>query len=168
MLIDRFEIRPIDPAAEWQTAAGVEAACFPPHEACKPDKMKARAEAAPDFFLVAIDRKTGTMAGILNGLGTDEAVFRDDFFLDASLHDPKGSRVFLLGLAVLPAYRGQGLARALMEAYAAAEKARGGSKLVLTCLDQKVPMYEHMGFCDLGMSASSWGGEAWHEMERTL
>ena len=81
MLTDRFEIRPIDPAAEWQTAAGVEAACFPPHEACKPDKMKARAEAAPDFFLVAIDRKTGTMASILNGLGTDEAVFRDDFFL---------------------------------------------------------------------------------------
>ena len=36
--------------------------------------------------------------------------------------------------------------------------------LVLTCLEEKVGMYEKMGFKDQGMSQSSWGGESWHEM----
>jgi hypothetical protein len=40
--------------------------------------------------------------------------------------------------------------------------------LVLTCLDEKVEMYRKMGFVDLGISGSTWGGEAWHEMTRTI
>ena len=34
----------------------------------------------------------------------------------------------------------------------------------LTCLDEKVEMYKRLGFVDLGMSDSVWGGEEWHEM----
>ena len=35
----------------------------------------------------------------------------------------------------------------------------------LTCRDEKVKMYERMGYKDLGISASVWGGEKWHDME---
>ena len=38
----------------------------------------------------------------------------------------------------------------------------------LTCLPEKIPMYEKMGYTDYGVSESSWGGELWHEMRVTL
>ena len=40
--------------------------------------------------------------------------------------------------------------------------------MVLTCLDEKVKMYEKMGYKDLGISGSVWGGEKWHDMEYLL
>lgn len=44
-------------------------------------------------------------------------------------------------------------------------RGRDGNGWVLTCLDEKVKMYERMGYKDLGISASVWGGEKWHDME---
>ena len=70
----------------------------------------------------------------------------------------------LLGLDVLPEYRGQGLARAIMFQYLRRERERGREAAILTCLDSKVKMYEKMGFEDRGIAQSSWGGEQWHEM----
>ena len=40
--------------------------------------------------------------------------------------------------------------------------------MVLTAHKEKVGMYEKMGFTDLGISDSVWGGGVWHEMERRL
>ena len=54
------------------------------------------------------------MAGFLNGLATDDEILKDEFFTDASLHNPEGKNVMLLGLDVLPEYRSQGLARELV------------------------------------------------------
>ena len=34
--------------------------------------------------------------------------------------------------------------------------------------EEKVEMYRKMGFKDLGISASVWGGEEWHDMSYTL
>ena len=112
----------------------------------------ARAKAAPELFLVAIDKETGRMAGFLNGIATNEAKFRDEFFTDASLHDPAGKNVMLLGLDVLPEYRGQGLARELVLHYCEREKGRSRARLILTCHAEKIPMYEKFGFRDLGLS----------------
>lgn len=74
----------------------------------------------------------------------------------------------LTGLAVLPDYRGQGLARELVERYAQRERQKGRKRLILTCLEEKVEMYRKFGFQDLGLSGSVWGGEEWHEMVREL
>ena len=67
--------------------------------------MIERIAAAPELFLVAIDKETGKIAGFLNGIATDEYYFRDEFFTDASLHNPGGRNIMLLGLDVLPEYR---------------------------------------------------------------
>ncbi len=147
---------------ETEQAIAIEAICFPPNEACKREHMIPRIAAAADFFWVAEDGTTGRIAGFINGIGTNENAFRDEFFTDASLHDPEGANVMILGLDVLPEYRGQGLAGALVRGYA--ERNRG-KRLVLTCHRQLVPMYEKFGFRDLGESASVWGGERWHEMD---
>lgn len=164
---ERFEFRSIRPE-EAEQAARIEQICFPPNEACTEAMMKKRAAKAPELFLVAVDRKTGRMAGFLNGLSTDEEAFRDEFFTDAELYDPQGKQIMLLGLDVLPEYRGQGIARELMRRYMDREQEKGRKKLLLTCLESKVNMYESMGFQDLGISASAWGGETWHEMAADL
>ncbi len=74
----------------------------------------------------------------------------------------------LLGLDVLPKYRKQGLARELVSQYLRREQERGRKTALLTCLQEKVKMYEKMGFTDCGIAASAWGGEEWHEMRYTI
>lgn len=158
-----FEFRNIE-RPEAAQASVIERICFPPNEADTPENIKKRIESAAEQFLVAIDRKTGKMAGFLNGIATDEERFRDEFFTDAGLHYKEGKNIMLLGLDVLPEYRGLGLGRELVYRYLHREREKGRKKVFLTCLQEKVKMYEKFGFEDMGMSDSSWGGEEWHEM----
>lgn len=167
MLMERFEFRQIRPE-EAEQAAEIEKICFPPNEACTEAMMRERVAVIPELFLVAVDRETGKIAGFLNGLATDEHNLRDDFFRDAGLHNPAGRNVMLLGLDVLPEYRGQGLARELMYQYLRREQERDRKMVVLTCVKSKVKMYEKMGFTDHGLSQSVWGGEQWNEMSCVL
>lgn len=166
-LHEKYEFREIR-MEEVEQAIQIEQICFPPHEACSPKSMEERIKNAPELFFVAIDRSTGKIAGFLNGIATNEEKFRDDFFTDITLHNPLGKNIMLLGLDVSPEHRNQGLAREIVSQYASREKKRGRQLLVLTCLEQKVNMYQKMEFEDLGMAASSWGGEEWHEMIRHL
>ena len=130
--------------------------------------MLTRIENASEQFLVAVDKTTGKLAGFINGLSTYEDKFRDEFFTDISLYDPKGENVMILGLDVLPEYRNRGLAREIVRNFSIMEKEKGRKTLILTCLDEKVKMYEKLGFSDKGMADSTWGGEEWHEMTYSL
>lgn len=161
--MNKFEFRDVLPTEEDEVSE-IESICFPPNEACAEKDMKLRVAQAAENFLVAYDPEAGKIAGFLNGVATDESVFRDEFFTDIRLHDPKGKNVMLLGLDVRPEYRGHGLATEIMRRYCEREAAKGRKMLVLTCLDNKVEMYKKMGYEDKGMSASVWGGEPWHEM----
>lgn len=153
---------------EAMEAAKIEEICFPPNEACKPEIMIQRAELFAETFLVAIEKETGKMVGFINGLATNEGNLRDEFFTNPFLHEPDGMYVMLLGVDVLPEYRGRGIARAMMAEYVRREKEKGRVAIVLTCLESKISMYEKFGFFDCGISASSWGGESWHEMLQVL
>lgn len=166
-LAERFEFRNIR-QEEADQAVEIEEICFPPNEACSEKMMRERIAKAPELFLVAVDRETGKVAGFLNGLATNERKFRDEFFTDAGLYEPDGENIMLLGLDVLPQYRRQGLAREIMSRYLRREKEKNRKTVILTCLDSKVAMYEKMGFQNLGISGSTWGGEAWYEMEYVL
>lgn len=161
--MEQFEFRNIKPD-ETKQAIAVEQICFPPHEACSAKAMTERIAAAPELFLVAVDQNTGKIAGFFNGVATDETSFRDEFFTDIHLHEKTGESVMLLGLDVLPEYRGRGLARELVNCYIERERERGRKRLFLTCLEEKVEMYRKMGFADRGIANSTWGNEEWHEM----
>lgn len=165
--MERFEFRNIY-LEEADQAATIERICFPPNEACSKKHMIERVKAAPELFLVAVDKRTDKIAGFLNGLSTNEEVFRDEFFTDITLYNPNGKNVMLLGLDVLPEYRRQGLATEIVRRYVEREKQNHRKKLLLTCLDSKVLMYKKMGFFDEGIANSSWGGEEWHEMSQKL
>lgn len=162
-LMERFEFRNIC-QDEVDQAIAIEQICFPPNEACTPRAIKERVAAAPELFLVAVDKATGKIAGFLNGLSTKEYQFRDEFFTDISLYDPEGKHIMLLGLDVLPEYRKQGLAREIVYQYCRREQEKGRDMLHLTCLANKVKMYKKFGFVDRGIANSNWGGEEWHEM----
>lgn len=149
-------------------AGSLEAICFPPNEACSMEQMLERAKVLPESFLVAKDKANGKIAGYINGLATNEEKFLDEFFLNASLHDPKAKNSMIMGLAVLPEYQNQGLAHQLVDRFKKLEKAQGRKALVLTCHDYLVPFYSGMGFNDKGISGSAWGGEVWHEMHLIL
>lgn len=166
-IFERYEFRNIK-SEETDQAISIEQICFPPNEACSAKNMIERVATAPELFLVAVDKETGKIAGFFNGLATDESVFRDEFFTDAGLHNPNGKNIMLLGLDVLPEYRGQGLAREIVAKYMEREKKNGREMALLTCLDSKVGMYLKFGFRDLGIANSTWGGEEWHEMSFDL
>ena len=91
-----------------------------------------------------------------------------DVFFRTEVHEADGRNIMLLGLDVLPEYRCQGLARELMRQYLEREKQKGRKRVVLTCLPDKVRMYEKFGFEDHGIGESVWGGEAWYEMSIIL
>lgn len=165
--MDRFEFRNIKKEEKAQ-AVEIEQICFPPNEACSKEHMEKRIDVASELFLVAVDKETGLIAGFFNGLATDEEVFRDEFFTQESLHNPKGANVMLLGLDVLPEYRMQGLATQLVKRYMEREKQNGRKRAILTCLDSKVEMYKKMGFIDDGIANSIWGGEQWHQMSYVI
>ncbi|MEE0434645.1 MAG: GNAT family N-acetyltransferase [Peptococcaceae bacterium] len=153
---------------EAEQAVAIETECFPPHEACKPEIMRARVAVAADRFLVAVDRKTGKIAGFVDGLATNDEVLRDAIYIDAQLHEPQGRNVMILGVNVLPAYRRQGLAREMVAQFLQREKVRGTRRVILTCLEHRVAMYEGFGFHVVGHSDSTWGDEEWIEMDARL
>ena len=163
----KFEFRNIR-EEEIEQAIKIEQICFPPNEACSEKSMRERIAVAADLFLVAVARNTGKIAGFLNGIATDEERFRDEFFTDAGLHQPDGKNIMLVGLDVLPEYRGQGLGREIVHQYLQRERERNRQQVILTCLDSKVNMYKKFGFSDLGMANSTWGGEQWHDMSYDL
>lgn len=149
---------------EAGTAADMEQICFPPHEACSRENMIRRVRKDPQMFIVAEDRSTGELWGMINGMPTDSDVFSDDVFTGFDLYSENGRRMFLAGVEVLPQRRHQGLAHAMMEAFLKREKEKGRKQVVLTCLEEKIPFYESMGYRDCGLSDSKWGNETWHEM----
>ncbi len=166
-LSEQFEFRTIR-GTEVQQAIAIEQTCFPPNEACTASAIRDRIRAASDLFWTAVDRQTGKVAGFLNGISTDEMNFRDAFFTDASLYQVDGKNNMLLGLDVLPEYRNQGLAHAIMFSYLQREEEKGRERVILTCHKEKIPFYERMGYRLVGISASVLGGEVWYDMEYIL
>ncbi len=162
-ICSRFRFRAIR-REEAEIAADMEQICFPPHEACSRENMIRRVNKDPGMFIVAEEKDTGRLCGMINGMPTDAAVFSDAVFTGFDLYSENGRRMFLAGVEVLPAYRHAGLAHAMMDAFLKREKEKGREQVLLTCLEEKIPFYESMGYRDCGLSASSWGNETWHEM----
>ncbi len=150
-------------AGEAVFAAQIEAVSFPANEACPLTMMEKRVNNAPDLFYVALD-ETGKMVGFITAIATMEEKLRDEFFTDISHHDAKGIHVMILSLAVLPEYRGRGIARGLMKALLESQKGKDRENAVLTCVPRNIGLYEKLGYADGGVSASEWGDELWHEM----
>lgn len=144
----------------------VEAECFPPAEAAGCDSMERRLKAYPDHFWVLEDGSK--MVGFVNGMVTDEEHLEDEMYDDAFLHNEQGAWQMIFGVDTIPDYRKQGCAAMLLMHVIEEARKQGRKGLVLTCKDHLVHYYAKFGFVDEGMSDSTHGGVAWHEMRLTF
>ena len=145
----------------------VESTCFPKEEAATRESLAARLDAFENWFFVAKDGK-GKIIGMIDGMATDEESIDDAMFEDASLHREDGAVQTVFGLDVLPAWRGKGVAGALMRAFVDAAKQAGRRKVTLTCKTHLIGMYEHFGFTLIGKARSVHGGAEWFDMDMRL
>ena len=65
---------------------------------------------------------------------------------------------------MIPDYRCQGIAAALMDHMIEDAKNKGRKGLILTCKDRLIHYYEKFGFVNEGVSQSTHGGVVWHKM----
>lgn len=152
---------------DLDTIALIESRCFPPQEAASREAFRERMAAFPKWFFIA-ETEDGEPCGMINGMATHEETIDDTMFEDAGLHDESAPVQTVFGFTVLPEYEKQGVARALMEAFVQAAKDAGRRKVTLTCKARLVPMYEHFGYANMGVSRSTHGGAVWYDMDRIL
>lgn len=142
--------------------AEIEEKCFPPAEAASLKSFFERFMAFPECFLVA--EVDGKVVGHINGCVTDYPKLIDALYHNTSLHMPNGPWQTVFGIAVLPEYQHQGIARTLMEHFKEDAKKRGKAGILLTCKDEKIGFYESLGFTYDGVSGSAHGGAHWNDM----
>lgn len=144
----------------------VEAICFPAAEAAARGSFKERIAAFPESFFVA--EADERIIGFINGCSTDSQVIYDELFHNTQGHRPDGKNLAVFGLDVVPEYRKQGIAIALMENFIKVAKNNGKEKVILTCKEQLICYYESFGFKNDGVSNSAHGGAQWFDMTLLL
>ena len=104
------------------------------------------------------------VVGHINGCATSSEKLVDALYHNTALHEPNGPWQTVFGLAVLPEYQHQGIARAMMTQFVEQAKNRGKKGILLTCKDEKIGFYESLGYTHDGVSSSSHGGARWNDM----
>jgi ribosomal protein S18 acetylase RimI-like enzyme len=162
-------IRHVTPA-DLHACHRIEARCFPPDEAAPRDSIQTRIAQFPAGFLVAEGDadQNREIVGMINSGATHRDDITDEAFKKLIGHDPNGANLVIFSLAVLPDYRGQGIAHALLNTFIEEARDRGHRRIVLLCKSPLIAYYERAGFVHAGESASTHGGAAWHEMALTL
>jgi ribosomal protein S18 acetylase RimI-like enzyme len=140
----------------------IEAICFPEAEAASRESLEKRLEVYRDSFLIA--ELEGEMVGFINGSVISEKVISDEFYSDVSSHDPNGDYQSIFGVDVLPEYRRNGIAEALINELAGTAKKAGRKGMTLCSKQEKVHYYEKFGFANIGKSESEHGNAVWYDM----
>jgi len=146
--------------------AAIEAACFLPSEAASYEKIARRAEAFPQGFLVA--ELHGEVIGFINSCAGNQPDLSREELKDLVDHDPAGSALVVLSVAVHPDRQGRGYSRPLLTSFIETARHQKRQRILLLCKDYMVAYYLHFGFEDAGPSASTHGGFQWREMRYIL
>ncbi len=140
----------------------IESASFEPEEAASLERIAIRIKDYPQGFWVA--ELDGRLVGHINSGATDSDDISDEEFKALIGHDPEGRNQVVFSLAVLPAQREKGIARALLERYITESRKAAKHSVLLLCKEELLEYYSRFGFENRGLSASTHGGAAWYEM----
>lgn len=147
---------------DLDSVTSIEKICFPQAEAATGESLEDRLKTFPESFLVAeLEKK---MVGFINGSVINEKVIRDEFYSDASFHNPQGDYQSIFGLDVLPEYRTRGIAAELVKALIEVARKAQRKGLTLCCKSEKIHYYKKLGFVDIGKSQSEHGHAIWYNM----
>lgn len=144
----------------------VENICFPPTQACTKEQFEKRLTYYPNHFWLW--EQEGKIIAFADGFCTNQEELTDEMYEEASLHNEKGAYQMIFGLNTLPNYRKKGYASKLIQTIIKQSKAEGRKGVILTCLEEKIPFYEHLGFENQGVSSSVHGDVCWYQMIRRL
>jgi GNAT superfamily N-acetyltransferase len=146
--------------------AAIEAVCFPAPEAATRKLFEEWIETFPDQFFVA--ETNGLLLGFINGCVTNSDAIYDELFHSPIPRTPNGFNLGILGLAVIPKYRGQRIGALLMNHFIQTAKNTGRRSVILTCKDRLIHYYESFGYVNSGISQSTHGGAQWFDMSLAL
>jgi len=163
--MDRVIIRNVTPA-DLDECFLVEVSGFPEEEAASKETVRLRIETFPQGFLAA--ELNGRVIGILNSASTHKDDISDEKLKQLIGHDLKGKNMVVFALAVLPEYRGHGIARQLMARFIEEARRLEKENVLLLCKQHLIAYYQGMGFEHAGLSKSTHGGAEWHEMRLKL
>lgn len=152
--------------ADVAAVAEVERLCFPASEAATEEELRDRIAAYADCFWLLFENDR--LVSFIDGMATDERDLRDEMYADASLHREKGCWQMIFGLNTVPECRRRGYAAMLVGRLSEDARKRGRLGMVLTCKEKLVPYYASFGFVDEGISSSTHGNVAWHQMRLTF
>lgn len=153
-------------AADVNTLAFIEAACFPPAEAADAQAIAARVAAYPAHFWLLEDG--GTVVGFVNGMATNMPDLQDEMYDNTGLHTEAGRWQMILGSTRFPHTAGRAALHACSGGPSRTQKHRAAPAWVLTCKERLIHYYAKFGFADEGVSASAHGGAVWHQMRLTF
>ncbi len=151
--------------SDLENIIAVEESGFPPNEAAPRESFIYRIASYPGSFLVA--ECDGELVGIINGCVTNDMAFTDKLFTPQG-HESDGRTQTILGVAVLPQYRGRGIAAKLIAEFADRARAANRQYMILTCKKSLVAFYEKLGFKNMGLSQSVHGGVEWYDIQMAL
>lgn len=156
MEIVKGDLKYLDEIAE------IERECFPPEQAASYQSLKERLTVYPECFWILKEEEK--ILSFINGMRSDEEDLSDEMYENASLHQNEGQWQMLFGVNTRPAYRKRGYASALIRACINESHHTGRKGVVLTCLKEKIPFYERLGFVNEGISESVHGNAVWYQM----
>jgi GNAT superfamily N-acetyltransferase len=140
----------------------VEIACWPPEEAAAKETVERRIAVFPQGFFVA--ESDGRVVGMLNSCCTNREDLGDEELKQLIGHDVDGRNMVVFALGVLPEFRKQGVAAALMLRFIRLARELNKKNVLLICKSDLVAYYERFGFVHAGLSRSMHGGAAWQQM----
>ena len=146
--------------------SAIENECFPPEQACTKEQFKQRLTYYPEHFWLL--EKDGEIISFVDGFCTDEETLTDEMYEKAELHNESGKIQMIFGVNTLPAYRKKGYASLLIRYIIEQSQKQGRKAIILTCKEEKIPFYEHLGFENQGLSSSVHGDVQWYQMIRRL
>lgn len=153
-------------AADIATCHAIEQACFSLSEAASTEKISKRALLYQEGFLVA--EVNGQVVAFINSGAADNPDLSDEDFKDLVNHDPNGSNMVVLSIAVDPNHQGLGISRILMEGFTAKARRMDKEAILRLCKQNMIKYYQRFNYIDAGRSASGHGGSQWHEMRLLL
>ena len=153
-------------AEDLDRLATIEAASYPKAEAASKESIKKRIESFPECFWIL--EEDGVIKSFINGMATDEEDLTDIMYDDASMHKKDGEWQMIFSVVTEKSYRGQGLAKQVMNKVIEDCRARRRKGIVLTCKDRLRSFYEEFGYKDEGISQSNHGDTIWYKMRLTF
>lgn len=133
---------------DLEEVVNLESAAFKMTKEQTRNDMVGRIENYPDTFLVV--QEDGKVIGHIFGPAFNKRYIEDELYFNNHPNQKDDRYQMILSLAVLPAYRKQGIATKLIEALVQVAKKQKRQAISLTCLPKLIKFYEKLGFHNEG------------------